>query len=523
MTHLTSELVDRADEAAIAHLETCEQCRLLIVTDVELGVTRSRVMERVAATVTTTVRADRRRPPWVMVAAAAGLVLALFAPLLLLSPDREPDFAGDTEVSLPGRSESEPPPPPVPTNDLGSYEMVFTIDDGRQGRLIWDSPTFYEGLVTTQDKSEGPTHDYGFYRTGTDWGFSDNEVLEPGAEQPDIRRLPDDPAIPWSALINMTSVEETWSWMGAGEGDLATVAPTHPLASRAWSGGGYRLETAENIPVLIERPGHPAFRVNQLTHREIRAGEIGNNTDLPFLYALYLVDRTTDEQRQILEDGLVTFADYEGAATEAAECAGIEPEFSESASMFVFSEDRTASDCVARFVDDIAEVWRVDSQFLDGDEFVALWYTIEGRPKYAAMHRVEPGPERALASGGGWAISIAQRGEGYCTFSRAENTNTEGCELPEDMPVPGILKADVTTEYEGEDQLLGASVVGIVTARADRVVIIWGSGEETSIAPGEIVEFGFRGFGMISRGDGRGEPVAVQAYSGDRLLGTQMP
>lgn len=38
------------------------------------------------------------------------------------------------------------------------------------------------------------------------------------------------------------------------------------------------------------------------------------------------------------------------------------------------------------------------------------------------------------------------------------------------MPVPGILKADVTTECEGEDQLLGASVVGIVTARADRVV-----------------------------------------------------
>jgi hypothetical protein len=517
MTHLTPDLIEQADGAAIGHLEICEQCRDLIVTDVDLGSTKTRVMELATAPASTKI-IEKRPRPWVVVALAAGAVLLVFAPLLLLSPDQEPDVGGNPEVSLPVRPEAEPPPPPVPNNELDSFEMTFMVD-GRQGRLIWDSPTFYEGLMTIE---EGPAYDYGFYRTGTDWGFSDpEESFQPGAGQPDIRRLPDDPEVPWDALINRISAAETWSWIDGDE--MASAEPTHPLATRAWSDGNRRLEVSEDgVPVLVERPGRPSFRVNQLTHRDIRVGEVGNNTDLPFDYALYLAETTSAEQNPVLQDGLVTFSDYQTAAASAAECADIELEFSDSLGMFVFPDDQMTADCVARHVDDIAEVWRVDSQFLDGDEFVVLWYTIEGRPGYAAMHQVEPGPERALASGDGWAISIAQRGEGYCIYSSADDTSSEGCLLPEGMAVPDVLDGDIALSYRDAD-LFGTSVVGIVTARADRVEIIWSSGEQTSLTPGERVEFGFRGFGMISRGDARGEPIAIEAYAGDELLGTQTP
>lgn len=523
MTHLTPDLIERLDTSAVDHLENCRDCRYLIVTDVDLGATKAHLMDRVDAAAPP--RTHPRLRPWAVVAIAAGIVFVLFAPLLLLNPDREHDVAGENEVSLPVRQESEPPPPPTPSNEASSYEMVFMLDDGRQGRLIWDSPTFYEGLVTHRQTLEGPVYDYGFYRTGSDWGLNDpDEVLVPGGPHPDIRKLPEDPGIPWAALINRTSAEATWSWMGGDTAGMSPVSPTHPMGAQAWGDGERRLEINEfGAPVLIERPGQTTFRVSQITHREIRAGEVGNNTDLPFDYALYLATKTTGEQRPVLEDGLVTFADYEAAAARAAGCAGVEIEFSDSSGMFEFPDDPTTSDCVARHVDDIAEVWRVDSQWLEGDEFVILWYTIEGREEYAEMHQVEPGEERALASGDGWAVSIAARGEGYCLYTTADASYGEGCLLSEDLPVPDVLDATVSTSYEDETQLLGASVVGVVTARADRVVIVWDSGEETNLSPGTTVEFGFRGFGMISRGDALGVPIAVHAYAGDTLLGTQYP
>lgn len=477
-----------------------------------------------------------RDRPWAVALVAAAVVAAVFIPVAWLgflsgddAGDRGPSAPDDVPVvELPQRPpepspEDAAPPAPTGAGEIPSFEMSFVVGDGVTGRLIWQSSTFYE-VLRGNLSDEGAIFDYGGYRAGDGGGFADpdDSTLTGDATVPLPQELPRDPEIPWGLLIERHSDEEMWREV-AGEGvEAIAVEPTHPDAARAWAAGGSRLEvTDDGIPVVVERPDREVFEAVDLNRRVIRVGEIGNNTDLPFNYAVYLAATTTDEQRPVLADGIVTFSDYQTAAKAAAQCAGVEAMFDDSTGMFVFSGDNASAECVDRYVDDIAAVWRVDSQWLDVDEWTAIWYTVEGHPDAVEMYQTEPGPEQALASGDGWAISISHRGPGYCIRASTPVGFTEGCFVPSQMTIPDVLDVDMSLEYK-DSQLATGDVLGIVAEHADRITIRFSNGAERQITPGRIVEFGFRGFGLIFDASDLGMPTEVEVHSGDTTLGVHI-
>jgi len=544
MTHITRSAMDHPTDDVMAHLESCNRCRARVTTDVDVAAVRIRILDEVAGVSRLIngheTRVDRWRDrPLAVALVAAAAVTVLFAPLAWLglrsaeSPvTSAPSATTDTSpvVVLPERPE-EPGPndgaapiPPVPS-EIASFEMSFTVGDEAVGSLIWGGPTFYEA-VRGNLAGESAEYDYGMYRAGTDSGRSDpdNSAFEwppsSGGDAPG--KLPNDPDILWDLLINRYTDDEMWSQMTDGQVEAVVVDPTHPDAARAWMVDGFRLEvTDDGIPVIVERPGHPRFETVSLDHRTIRAGEVGNNTDLPFDYAVFLSATTTDEQRDILKDGIVTYADYQAAAKAAAECAGTEAVFDDATGLLAAPEN-TRADCAATHLDDIAAVWNLASQWLDqtGTEFEQIYYLIEGKDDVVAMYQADEGPERALASGDGWAISISERGPGYCTRTTALDSYGSGCFTPSQMHIPNILGIDIGLSFEDTLPTEGY-VMGLVTAQADVVTVRFSGGAERDIVPGDIVEFGFRGYGMLFDAADLGVPTELEAYSGDTSLGAQ--
>jgi len=115
--------------------------------------------------------------------------------------------------------------------------------------------------------------------------------------------------IAWSVLVRAPTTDDLWAWLTGAAVPYEPTLPTHPDAASAVTGGGYILEMSEqSVPVLWEGPGVERFTAASLLHRKIGGNEIGN-TSLPFDYAVYLAEDTTPEQRSVLADGVVTFAD----------------------------------------------------------------------------------------------------------------------------------------------------------------------------------------------------------------------
>jgi len=538
MKHVTYSMIASPERDVLTHLEGCPRCRSLVDVDVDLRGVRARILQEALNEPfmpgdTGRYPSTWRARPGVVVALSAAAVVLLFAPVawLGLRPDAG-DTVGGAETStseapvveLPGTPpEPSPqdaaPPAPIGSGEIPSFEMSFVVGDAAVGRLIWQSPTFYEGLRGDLTE-QGASFDYGWYKTNSGWGFSDpdnstaigDEDGDPGPQ------LPRD-EIPWRILVERLTDEEMWSEI-AGVGPVATpVEPTHPQAGRAWASEGFRLEvTDDGIPVLVERPGVERFEVTDLTQREIRVGEIGNNTDLPFNYALFLSLETTDEQRRVLADGVVTFADYRQAAEAAARCAGVTAMFDDASGMFTFPEIPGVGECIDTFLSDIAAVWRVDSQWLDGDETSVVWAMVEGLPDAAEMYRSERGPERGLASGDGWAISISDRGPGYCTRVREPSGFGDGCFVPAQMQLPGVMTIGMAISSEDEQWTRG-SIIGVVVEAVDRIVIRFASGAERDVVPGDVVELGWRGYGSIFEASQLGVPTEIEAFSDGVSLG----
>lgn len=538
MKHVTYSMIESPERDVLAHLEECPRCRSLVDVDVDLRGVRTRILQEALNDPFTPGDTGRRPSAWrgrpgAVVALSAAAVVLLIAPVAWLGLRANVgDTVGGAETStsdapVVGLPEAPPEPspqdaaPPVPIGSGGvpSFEMAFTVGDVAVGRLIWQSPTFYEGLRANLTEQRA-TFDYGWYRANADWGFSDpdnstvigDEEVDPGPQ------LPQD-EIPWQLLVERLSDEEMWSEITGATPVATPVEPTNPEAGRAWASKGFRLEvTDDGIPVLIERPGVERFEVTDLTQREIRVGEIGNNTDLPFAYALFLSLDTTDEQHAVLADGIVTFADYQRAAEAAARCAGVRATFDEATGMFTFPEAPEVGGCVETFLSDIAAVWRVDSQWLDSDEFSVVWAMVEGLPDAAEMYRSERGPERALASGDGWAISISDRGPGYCTRVREPSGFGDGCFVPAQMQLPGVMTIGMMIASENE-QWTSGSIIGVVVEQVDRIVIRFTNGAEQDVVPGDIVELGLRGYGAIFDASDLGVPTEIEAFSDDVSLG----
>ena len=304
MNHVTSNDILDADQDVIAHLETCSRCRSMIEVDVDLAGVRRSILDDLAATPPASnapnpIKAWWRDRPWAVAFGSAAVVVALFVPIAWLG--RSGDDPADTRPAVgdsltttsaaPAVELPTPPPEPTPgdaappapvaTTDVPPFEMTFVVGDAIAGRLIWVTPTFYEGLRGNLT-DDGAIFDYGMHRAGSEQGFADPDDslaafdgLPPGG-------LPQDPAVPWDLLINRHSDESLWQETAGTGADPVAVAPSHPAATRAWASGEARLEVTEHgVPVVIGRPGHDRFEVTGFSEREVRAGEIGNNTDLP--------------------------------------------------------------------------------------------------------------------------------------------------------------------------------------------------------------------------------------------------
>ena len=530
MSHIESAVISRATDDEIRHLESCDRCRRKVATDVDLGSVRDQLLSE-ATTEPRSVTLDSPRSwnPWLVGIGAAALVLVLFVPVLLLDNQPASDPAatppGDTATTLPALPpdlDGEQPDPPTPPagSDATSYEMTFQGSDGVIGRVIWAAPDFYEGLRITV--SGGPTFDYSFYQ-GDGYGYNDgafNPFPMTDEGHPEIGALPEDPAVPWQILLRRLSPEAMWTAIG-GTGQPESADVTHPLADSAFAAGEIRLELSdEGIPVLVQSPSIGSWQVTSLQHRPIRAGEVGNNVDLPFDYALYLANTTSDEQRSVIGDGIVTFADYQTASAQTADCAGVETSFDDATGLFSFDTSPQLEECRAQHLNDIEEVWRTDSQYLDDDEFVILWHTARGELDLAELYKAAPGPELPLASGPGWAISVWERGDGICSRASAASTGSEGCNLPSMWQIPDILDVSVGMSYNGDNNPIGGRITGLVAEEVTRVVVTFESGDAIDLTPGETIQLGLRGFGISTFDAAKlGEPTTIEVFAGERSLG----
>jgi len=535
MTHPTTEQLMTGQEDVLAHLEKCARCRSSIEVEVDLDAVWRHIEGRMTPPLVARA-ADRSTPlrGWTSGAVAAVAVAALVVPVALFAltgtDASSPVGSSDTQPDLdPAVQAPEDPPGPVgedpevlPTPpDTPAYEISFSVGQTIRGRLIWARPDFYEAARVTTD-AETTWFDYALYRSGDGTGFSDPDnstlqwtfpsgtTLESSLEEVGSTPYVPDPEIPWDLLIagDARSALET-----LGMDEEHSVPATHPLADDAWDDGTNRLEsTADGIPVLIERAGEEPLSVETLDRRTLFRGEVGNNVDVPVYWALHRADQTTPEQRDVLRRGLLTFADYRAAAQAAAECAQVETSFDDSTKLFTFPDE--AADCVATWVSDIEQVWRLDAQLVTSDEQIAMYYEAMGMPEVVEMYRAEQGPERPLASGDGWAIALSERGPGYCTRTSVspQGMYGEGCFTPGQMPIPGVLGLDSGWSYTDNEIDRGA-LLGIVTEEAERIEVTFSSGAVETIVPGGLAEFGFRGFGLLYDAGALGVPTVFDVYS----------
>lgn len=534
MSHPTNEQLMAADITVIDHLESCARCRESLEPDVDLDAVWRRVRGELTEPhlVGDADRTGSRRS-WRAGAVAAIAVAALVVPVALFtftgSDDGTEVGSADTEPSLDPAVQAPENPPEAVGEDLGvlpappdtsAYEMSFSVGDAIRGRLIWARPDFYEAArVTTDDGTT--TFDYALYRSGDGTGFSDPDnstlqwtfpfgaTLESSLEKIASTPYVPDPDIPWDLLVtgNLNTALET-----LGLSDEHAVPTTHPLAEDAWDDGTNRLEsTADGIPVLIERAGEQPLSVETLDRRILFRGEVGNNVDIGVYWALHQAEQTTPEQREILRRGLLTFTDYEAAAEAAAECAQVEASFDDSAKLFAFPDE--AADCVATWLSDIEQVWRLDAQLVTSDEMASLYYEAMGESDAAVVYRSVRGPEQPLASGDGWAIGISQRGPGYCTRTSVAGDGVygDGCFAMSQMAIPGLLKLDGGWSY-ADNTIDRGRLFGIVHQDAVQIKVSFSSGVTETLVPGGVVEFGFRGFGYLYDAGEIGVPIRFDVY-----------
>ena len=154
--------------------------------------------------------------------------------------------------------------------------------------------------------TDGATFDYSFFATEDGFGMHDasmNPFVTPGDGTSPPSPVPSlDGRVPWEMLLSGARGLDAWTAI-ADSTEPSQVNPSHPLAATAWSDGDTLLEVStDGVPMLV-RTSETDFQVTGLQMRPVRSGEIGNNLDLPFAYALYLAKTTTPEQRSVLSDG----------------------------------------------------------------------------------------------------------------------------------------------------------------------------------------------------------------------------
>lgn len=525
------------DDVTVNHIQSCQRCRSGLVCDIDVVAVRARIYEDLIAPPAVHVTASRS--PWVFafVAAAAVLFVIVAGGLLLQGESNSTTVGTDVppiETSSPRVPEfPEVPPPETPqapqaSGDRPSFDLTFVVatTDGEPvstGRLVWASLNFYK-ILKVDNSPQGPSFGYSFYRTRDEMGINDphDQLVRPGDTGGRIS-YPPDPAIPWKILTRVLSVQDIWLEITNGVPAPERSQPTHPLAANAFAADGFRLEvSSEGIPVKVERPGYGPFEVSSLEMRPVVSGEVGGNIELPFRYALFLAPESSEYQRPTLEDGIVTFTEYRRAAEAAAACAGVDPEFDEATGLYSLPASTQSVACSSEYFDNVQAAWTSDSFELSENDFTLLHYLVEGDLESVEMYQSEPGEERALADGPGWAISIRERGAGLCISTSAASgpsgleSFSQGCFTRSHMSVPGRLRVD--TAYAGPGSQTHGAILGIVEDNARQILITFSKGESVAVPVGDTAELGFRGFGLLFESADLGVPISFEALDSDGNL-----
>jgi hypothetical protein len=528
MRHLVMERDLLLDEDTVDHLQGCQRCRSGLVSDIDGIGLWARIQGDLIATPTVQVAASKS--PWVFAVLAAAVVIATIVVggrFLQRGSSVAVVTTQPSATSLrPAPEFPEVPPPstpivPEPSSDRPNFDMTFEVVNEAgvpvsTGRLVWAALNFYK-VLKIDDSPDGPSFGYSFYRNRDETGLNDphDQFVRTG-DSGDLS-YPPDPAIPWKVLTRVLTTEQMWEEITGGDTAPQQSQPTHPLAGNAFAGAGFRLELSpEGIPVKIERPGFGVFQATSLEVRTISAVEVGGNIELPFRYALYLSAESSDYQREILQDGIVSSTEYRQAVEAAAACSNDQPE--------------TTTSCSAEFLDNVRAAWDADSFALSENDFVILHSLVEGDLESVEMYQTEPGEERVLAEGPGWTISIQERGRGLCTKTSTAagpsgaGSHSQGCFTKSKMRVPGRMHIDLGfTSLQGVGSQ--GQMLGIVEEDAREVVISFSTGESVTLQVGDTAEFGFRGFGFLFETADLGTPIGVEAYDseGNLLLSYQVP
>lgn len=422
----------------------------------------------------------------------------------------------------------------LPTSKLEwpSYEMLFVLEDGSYGRILWADTELWVVDRLRWDE-DIPVRLYMMSKRGNEISLDEREQILGFDERllaPHEYPYPPDPEVPYQVLLTELAPAQAWAHL-PGEAPARPTEPIHPEAAYAAEApGGLRLEvSADGIPVLVAGGGWLEFEAVALDRRPVDAGELDPSSNLSLDYMIFLAGQTTESQRPFLADGILTWAEYQAAATDTVDCIrSRDPEAQVSvgeqgSTIAIDTRSPELEGCRERHLAQVEEGWRVQStRVTDVEQISSL---IQGDAEMLAVYEAEPEGEVRLGSGEGWSFVAYRKGPGICERFATRNTSGEGCNLPSRWQVPEILSFGYSYGYGPEGFSDEAELHGFVSPEAARVSIRFSRLGRVSLeVVGEETGFPYLGFGLAFDPRSYGLPALIEVYADDgRLLGSYEP
>lgn len=475
-------------------------------------------------------RARKRRRRGLVLAATTlvgtVLLVGLLPSLLLRGAPPATERQGTAEEAL-----------GLPTSKLEwpSYEMLFQLEDGSYGRILWVDTELW---MVDRLRWEGgtPARLYMMFKQGSQIGLDDRaqmlgfEGAEERALAPHQYPYPPDPEVPYQVLLTELAPAQAWAHL-PGDAPARPTSPLHPeAASAAEAPGGLRLEvTADGIPVLVAGGGWLEFEAVALDRRPVDAAELEPSSNLSLDYTIFLAGQASESQRPLLADGIVTWAEYQAAAADTVDCIGSgDPDAQVSVeeqggTITIDTRSPALEGCRERHLAQVEEAWRVQSTRVTDIERVS--YLIQGDTEMLAVYEAEPEDQVHLGSGDGWSLVAYRQGPGICERFSAGSTSGEGCNLPSRWQVPEILSFGYSYGYGPEGFSDEAELHGFVSPDAASVSVRFSRLGRVSLeVVGEETGFPYLGFGLAFDPRSYGLPALVEVYAADgRMLGSYEP
>jgi hypothetical protein len=507
-------------EAAERHLERCSRCRGHLPVGPEVGRARIRLMSETLTDVGLTVATPKRSGALVALGAGA-LVLLLAVPVLLLPGSQLDEITDSDAVS------------PLPPDTRASTEsFVLTFEVGEElGWLLWENDESWAATRMSRDGvlryQVGLTNGGMFIDSGDDRLFSEADIESIDLENP----IPDsgpfdwaarafsilgmDGAVPWEQLASTLTPAEQWNQL-TGEASMSEAVASSDLASHAAAANGDVAEF-DNGGRLVAWRDYRASAVEVRPVSELETQSFGGR--LAIEYAAYLAAGADAAVRPIFDDAWVTKVEYENAAELAVRCAeqaGASGDF-QLDSVHAPGEISLggAAECGTLFFDPVDELWRLQVRASGFEAFDRVQSILDGNDARLEMLDAEIGERVDLASGDGWTLDVAPRGEGWCIYVSYGSSSGHGCATPSEWFVPDLLNVDLAF-FPGESE----NLLGVTGQRVARVVATFSDGRTIEAYTQNESNHSIRGFGFGYEFDDAGVPQTLDLYdsAGDLIL-----